>query len=384
MERQTLSISGIPAILWGKASDSVYIHVHGKQSRKEYARAFAEIAGEKGWQTLSFDLPGHGERTGQPDRCDLLTGVRDLNRVADYVFPRWRHVALYACSLGAWFALNACQDRRLEKCLFQSPIVDMRWLVAQMMRWSGVTPQRLEREREIETPIDTLRWDEYQYILAHPVEGWPFPTCILYAGRDELQPEAAVRDFARAHGAALEIAPDSAHPFMKPGDGSIVEAWLRSAMDDADGKGLAFVNLRERPGLSERAAAWFHEKWGVPEAAYLERIRAYVNGGTEYGWYLCLEDGRIVGGLGVIDNDFHDRRDLSPNVCAVYTEAACRGRGIAGLLLELAVEDMRARGVSPLYLVSDRIGFYERYGWEFLCTVREEDTGKPTRMYVHR
>ena len=148
--------------------------------------------------------------------------------------------------------------------------------------------------------------------------------------------------------------------------------------------GYTLVTLRDRPELLDEAAAWFHEKWGVPEAAYRERMADYLSGGTEYGWYLCLNGGRIVGGLGVIDNDFHDRRDLAPNVCAVYTEEDCRGRGVAGGLLELAVEDMRSRGVSPLYLVTDHVGFYERYGWEFLCMVREEGTARQTRMYVHR
>ena len=113
-------------------------------------------------------------------------------------------------------------------------------------------------------------------------------------------------------------------------------------------------------------------------------MSAYLDGSTDYGWYLCLDGEGIIGGLGVIENDFHDRKDLAPNVCAVYTEEACRGRGIAGQLLRLAVEDMRKAGVSQLYLVTDHVGFYERYGWEFLCMAREEGTDKPTRLYIHR
>ena len=136
--------------------------------------------------------------------------------------------------------------------------------------------------------------------------------------------------------------------------------------------------------MTEAAAAWFHEKWRVPEAAYLECMGACLRGETEYDWYLCLEDGRIVGGLGVIENDFHDRKDLAPNVCAVYTEEDRRGRGIAGRLLNMAVEDMRAKGISPLYLLTDHEGFYERYGWEFLCLARGDGEDRPSRMYVHR
>ncbi len=138
------------------------------------------------------------------------------------------------------------------------------------------------------------------------------------------------------------------------------------------------------PGLKTAAADWFHGKWGVPREAYLECMDAYLTGKTEYGWYLCLDDGRIVGGLGVIENDFHDRKDLSPNICAVYTEEAYRKRGIAGNLISLAVDCLRSKGITPVYLVTDHTGFYERYGWEFLCMVQGDGEPDMARMYIHR
>lgn len=93
---------------------------------------------------------------------------------------------------------------------------------------------------------------------------------------------------------------------------------------------------------------------------------------------------RIVGGLGVIDNDFHDRKDLTPNVCAVYTEEEHRGQGIAGKLLNFVVEEMREKGISPLYLITNHTQFYERYGWEFYCMVQGDDELEQTRLYIHR
>lgn len=150
------------------------------------------------------------------------------------------------------------------------------------------------------------------------------------------------------------------------------------------GNAYRYCTLREVPGLKEQAAAWFHEKWDVPTEAYLKCMDAYLAGKTEYGWYLCLDQGQIIGGLGVIENDFHDRKDLSPNVCAVFTEEAYRGQGIAGRLLDMVVADMRAKDITPLYLVTDHIGFYERYGWEFLCMVQCDNEPAPSRMYIHR
>ena len=147
---------------------------------------------------------------------------------------------------------------------------------------------------------------------------------------------------------------------------------------------LSFVTLRQRPELKEKAAAWFHDKWGVPEEAYLECMNAYLDGETDYGWYLCLDGETVVGGMGVIENDFHDRKDLFPNVCAVYTEEPYRGRGIAGRLLDFTVEDQRAQGVSPIYLLTDHTGFYERYGWEFFCLAQGDGEEESARLYIHR
>ena len=145
-----------------------------------------------------------------------------------------------------------------------------------------------------------------------------------------------------------------------------------------------YITLREQPETERAAAEWFHDKWGVPAQAYLDCMDGYLAGETEYGWYLCLDGADIVGGLGVIENDFHDRKDLTPNVCAVYVEPTHRRRGIAQRLLDLAVEDQRAHGVAPLYLLTDHTGFYERYGWEFYCMARGDGEDRPSRMYIHR
>ena len=145
-----------------------------------------------------------------------------------------------------------------------------------------------------------------------------------------------------------------------------------------------YITLREEPELMESAAQWFHSKWHVPVEAYLACMEEYLSGATELGWYLCLEGERIVGGMGVIENDFHDRKDLTPNVCAVYTEEDCRSKGIAGNLLNMVRDDLFAKGITPIYLLTDHTGFYERYGWEFFCMAQGDGEEEMARMYIHR
>ena len=143
-----------------------------------------------------------------------------------------------------------------------------------------------------------------------------------------------------------------------------------------------YITLRDDPELMANAAKWFQDKWGIPKEEYIKCMESYLKKDTEYGWYLCLDGKKIVAGLGVIENDFHERKDLFPNLCAVYTEEEYRRKGIAGHLLDMAVEDLKSKGITPVYLVTDHTGFYERYGWEFLCMVRGNE-GELSRMYIH-
>ena len=145
------------------------------------------------------------------------------------------------------------------------------------------------------------------------------------------------------------------------------------------------LKLRDCPQWLDRGAAWFHAKWGVPLDAYRESMAACVkNLGAVPQWYVAVDGGQILGGLGVIENDFHNRPDLAPNVCAVYVEESHRRRGVAGALLNCVCADMAALGVDTLYLLTDHTAFYERYGWQFLCMAQGDGDAEPSRMSVRK
>ena len=145
------------------------------------------------------------------------------------------------------------------------------------------------------------------------------------------------------------------------------------------------IRITERPELKTAAAEWFHEKWGIPYEAYLESMEEAMSGkGAVPQWYLALYGDRIAAGMGVIANDFHDRTDLTPNVCAVFTEPDFRCQGLAGRLLGFVADDMKSGGIDALYLLTSHDSFYERYGWEYLCPVRGDGEERDSRVYVHR
>lgn len=142
------------------------------------------------------------------------------------------------------------------------------------------------------------------------------------------------------------------------------------------------LSLNECPELLDSMALWFHQKWGIPESAYRESMEESLRTAAPIPrWYAVLDGEEIIGGVGVIENDFHLRRDLTPNVCALYVEEAHRNQGIAEWMLTRVCNEYAAMGVHTLYLATEHTSFYERYGWEFHCLAQEEDSEHMTRMY---
>ncbi len=141
------------------------------------------------------------------------------------------------------------------------------------------------------------------------------------------------------------------------------------------------ISLHSHPAWRIPAARWFQEKWEIPLEEYLTSIDESIRGTAAVPpWHIVVDGGRIIAGAGVIANDFHDRKDLTPNVCALYVEPELLCRGIAGHLLAHICKDMAAKGIGTLYLITEHTSFYERYGWAYLCMVKGDD-GEQMRMY---
>lgn len=146
---------------------------------------------------------------------------------------------------------------------------------------------------------------------------------------------------------------------------------------------MKIIKLANHPELREQAAIWFSDKWEIPVEAYRDSIQSSIEQPEGIPqWYVIIDDTQqIIAGTGVIDNDFHERKDLTPNLCALFVEETYRKQNIAKQLLDFARVEMRSLGFEKLYLVTDLDDFYEKCGWTFLTTVTEDEGGL-IKMYV--
>ena len=50
----------------------------------------------------------------------------------------------------------------------------------------------------------------------------------------------------------------------------------------------------------------------------------------------------------------------------------------------MVVSDLKFNRITPVYLVTDHTGLYERYGLEFLCMVQVDGEPDMSRMFIER
>ncbi|GHU71067.1 N-acetyltransferase [Clostridia bacterium] len=141
------------------------------------------------------------------------------------------------------------------------------------------------------------------------------------------------------------------------------------------------LSVREYPELLTRAVDYFSKKWGIDRKIYEESITdSLTKQNLTPRWFLMMRDDEIVGSLGLIENDFMVRKDLTPWLCALYVEESERRQGLGRKLLEHGRREASKLGFSKVYLCTDLVGYYERYGWNFVGMEASEFGGE-ARVY---
>lgn len=131
---------------------------------------------------------------------------------------------------------------------------------------------------------------------------------------------------------------------------------------------MKIISVREQPDYTDRAIAYFQKAW--PEVApviYQDCIANAVNATQVLPqWYLLLDDNKIIGGAGLITNDFISRMDLYPWLCALFIDEQYRNKGYSKYLVDHIKAATKRFGFPDLYLSTDISGYYEKLGFSYI------------------
>lgn len=177
------------------------IYIHGKGGSADEAEHYKPLFAD--CDVIGLDYKAETPWEAKAEFPKLFDAVSEVHS----------SVTVIANSIGAYFAMSALSDRKIEKAIFISPIVNMERLISDMMVWANVTEEALRERKEIRTDFgETLSWDYLSYVRSNPI-CWSVPTHILYGNQDGLTSFATVSSFAKRIGATLDVMEGGEHWF---------------------------------------------------------------------------------------------------------------------------------------------------------------------------
>lgn len=192
------------------------VYLHGKGGNAREAERYRALL--PGWRVTGLD---YRAQTPWEAREEFLAYFKAARRDGTKVL-------VIANSIGAFFAMQALDETRVDRALFVSPVVDMERLIETMMAGEGITEPELRQRGEIKTEFgETLSWRYLQDVRQHPIR-WRVPTAILYGSGDALMPRETVEAFARRTGATLTVMEGGEHWFHTKAQMQFLDAWVRA------------------------------------------------------------------------------------------------------------------------------------------------------------
>jgi len=194
--------------------NKVIVYIHGKGGNAEEAEHYKSLF--KGCEVIGFDYAAQSPWEAKDE----------FPRLFDSICREYKSVTVIANSIGAYFTMISLHDRRIEKALFISPVVNMEKLITDMMMWANVTEDELRDREEIETAFgETLSWKYLCYAREHPIV-WTVPTHILYGEKDHLTSYETVSEFANQSNATLTVMKNGEHWFYTEGQMKYLDNWI--------------------------------------------------------------------------------------------------------------------------------------------------------------
>ena len=193
------------------------LYIHGKNGSSNEAEHYKFLC--ESYEVIGLEYYGF---TPQDTKKEFLAAYEN------YLSRNYESISIIANSIGAFFAMNAFQNKKILQAFFISPIVDMEELILKMMTFSGISESELEHEREITTASgETLSWEYLRYVREHKII-WRVPTKILYGEKDNLTSLETIKNFAAKTSSELTIMKNGEHWFHTDEQMNFLDDWLIS------------------------------------------------------------------------------------------------------------------------------------------------------------
>ena len=148
---------------------------------------------------------------------------------------------------------------------------------------------------------------------------------------------------------------------------------------------LNIYNIKDKPEYIEEVAMLTQKEWGdknLSEDEFRIRVNTKINkiysllNNPYYCKLILLDDDVLVGFISIFEHDGDERLDLKPWYATMFVKEEFRGNGYSKILNDAILDEARKRGFSKLYLKSDLVNYYEKFGAKYI-----EDLNNGEKLY---
>ena len=131
---------------------------------------------------------------------------------------------------------------------------------------------------------------------------------------------------------------------------------------------MKIINLKEEYICLEDYVRLCSLEWGSPKSddEVKEKVSSILSGDKVISVLGLVDDDTLIGFISLFKYDGDERRDLSPWYATMYVKSEFRGKGYSKLLNDAIIEEARNLGYSKIYLKTDLVNYYEKFGAKYL------------------
>ena len=148
---------------------------------------------------------------------------------------------------------------------------------------------------------------------------------------------------------------------------------------------LGIFNIKDKLEYLEEVSVLTQKEWGEKNLSE-DEFRIRVNRTMEriknnldnpyYCKLILLDNDVLIGFISIFEHDGDERLDLKPWYATMYVKKEFRGNGYSKILNDAILDEARNRGFDRLYLKSDLVNYYEKFGAKYM-----EDLCNGERLY---
>lgn len=149
---------------------------------------------------------------------------------------------------------------------------------------------------------------------------------------------------------------------------------------------LKIYNIQEKQEFLEEVAILTQKEWGeqnLSEKEFKQKVTKKISkiianfDNNNYCKLILIDENddnsTLIGFISIFEHDGDERLDLSPWYATMFVKKEFRCMGYSKVLNNAILKEAKNRGFSKLYLKTDLVNYYEKFGAVF---IEELDNGE--------